>query len=139
MGPLSRNIFQKGGQVFGRLTHQLPQGRVGVLYHVLYTLLYLVLYTLLYLVTQITMMAPVESKFSQSTGDADKVADTRPKVAEWRYGPAQLWYDMLGIPEDGSGFDYGFKLKDFKEEPVSGKGEPKIKGGDTCLLLPRKG
>ncbi|KAF7237408.1 Transcription initiation factor TFIID subunit 1 [Varanus komodoensis] len=62
---------------------------------------------------EITMMAPVESKFSQSTGDADKVADTRPRVAEWRYGPAQLWYDMLGIPEDGSGFDYGFKLKDF--------------------------
>lgn len=65
------------------------------------------------------MMAPVESKFSQSTGDADKVADTRPKVAEWRYGPAQLWYDMLGIPEDGSGFDYGFKLKDPQEEEVS--------------------
>uniref|UniRef100_A0A670JE81 Transcription initiation factor TFIID subunit n=1 Tax=Podarcis muralis TaxID=64176 RepID=A0A670JE81_PODMU len=61
---------------------------------------------------EITMMAPVESKFSQSTGDADKVADTRPKVAEWRYGPAQLWYDMLGVPEDGSGFDYGFKMKE---------------------------
>ncbi|XP_067327703.1 transcription initiation factor TFIID subunit 1 isoform X1 [Anolis sagrei] len=65
---------------------------------------------------EITMMAPVESKFSQSTGDADNVADTRPKVAEWRYGPAQLWYDMLGIPEDGSGFDYGFKLKEAKVE-----------------------
>ncbi|XP_077164008.1 transcription initiation factor TFIID subunit 1 isoform X7 [Paroedura picta] len=65
---------------------------------------------------EITMMAPVESKFSQSTGDSDKVADTRPKVAEWRYGPAQLWYDMLGIPEDGSGFDYGFKLKECHEE-----------------------
>uniref|UniRef100_A0A670YJX0 Transcription initiation factor TFIID subunit n=1 Tax=Pseudonaja textilis TaxID=8673 RepID=A0A670YJX0_PSETE len=65
---------------------------------------------------EITMMAPVESKFSQATGDADKVADTRPKVSEWRYGPAQLWYDMLGIPEDGSGFDYGFKLKEEEEE-----------------------
>ncbi|XP_060106041.1 transcription initiation factor TFIID subunit 1 isoform X8 [Heteronotia binoei] len=75
---------------------------------------------------EITMMAPVESKFSQSTGDADKVADTRPKVAEWRYGPAQLWYDMLGIPEDGSGFDYGFKLKECQEEeeePVDPEGE----------------
>ncbi|XP_067404031.1 transcription initiation factor TFIID subunit 1 isoform X5 [Emydura macquarii macquarii] len=61
---------------------------------------------------EITMMAPMESKFSQSTGDIDKVTDTKPKVAEWRYGPAQLWYDMLGIPEDGSGFDYGFKLKE---------------------------
>uniref|UniRef100_A0A8B9MHP4 Transcription initiation factor TFIID subunit n=1 Tax=Accipiter nisus TaxID=211598 RepID=A0A8B9MHP4_9AVES len=69
---------------------------------------------------EITMMAPVESKFSQSTGDIDKVADTKPKVAEWRYGPAQLWYDMLGIPEDGSGFDYGFKLKEKKEQEDAG-------------------
>ncbi|NXX44027.1 TAF1 factor, partial [Tricholaema leucomelas] len=68
---------------------------------------------------EITMMAPVESKFSQSAGDPDKVTDTKPKVAEWRYGPAQLWYDMLGIPEDGSGFDYGFKLKE-KEQEVQG-------------------
>ncbi|KAM9325646.1 transcription initiation factor TFIID subunit 1 [Gastrophryne carolinensis] len=65
---------------------------------------------------EITMMAPVESKFAQSTGDTDKVADTKPRVAEWRYGPAQLWYDMLGVPEDGSGFDYGFKLKEKAED-----------------------
>uniref|UniRef100_A0A3Q1FX94 Transcription initiation factor TFIID subunit n=1 Tax=Acanthochromis polyacanthus TaxID=80966 RepID=A0A3Q1FX94_9TELE len=61
---------------------------------------------------EITMMAPVESKFSQTCGDGDKEAESRPKVAEWRYGPAQLWYDMLGVPEDGSNFNYGFKLKD---------------------------
>ncbi|XP_035180207.1 transcription initiation factor TFIID subunit 1 isoform X1 [Oxyura jamaicensis] len=72
---------------------------------------------------EITMMAPVESKFSQSTGDTDKVTDTKPKVAEWRYGPAQLWYDMLGIPEDGSGFDYGFKLKEKTEQEVKGQAE----------------
>ncbi|XP_011481906.1 transcription initiation factor TFIID subunit 1 isoform X6 [Oryzias latipes] len=60
---------------------------------------------------EITMMAPVESKFSQTSGDGDKETESRPKVAEWRYGPAQLWYDMLGVPEDGSGFNYGFKLK----------------------------
>lgn len=57
-------------------------------------------------------MAPVESKFSQTCGDCDKEAESRPKVAEWRYGPAQLWYDMLGVPEDGSNFNYGFKLKE---------------------------
>ncbi|KAG7223264.1 hypothetical protein INR49_015620 [Caranx melampygus] len=61
---------------------------------------------------EITMMAPVESKFSQTCGDGDKETESRPKVAEWRYGPAQLWYDMLGVPEDGSNFNYGFKLKD---------------------------
>lgn len=64
--------------------------------------------------SQITMMAPVESKFSQTCGDGDKEAESRPKVAEWRYGPAQLWYDMLGVSEDGSNFTYGFKLR---EEP----------------------
>uniref|UniRef100_A0A4W5N674 Transcription initiation factor TFIID subunit n=1 Tax=Hucho hucho TaxID=62062 RepID=A0A4W5N674_9TELE len=61
---------------------------------------------------EITMMAPIESKFSQTSGDGDKVAESRPKVAEWRYGPAQLWYDMMGVPDDGSGFHYGFKLKE---------------------------
>uniref|UniRef100_A0A8D0G842 Bromo domain-containing protein n=1 Tax=Sphenodon punctatus TaxID=8508 RepID=A0A8D0G842_SPHPU len=72
---------------------------------------------------EITMMAPVESKFSQSTGDADKVTDTKPRVADWRYGPAQLWYDMLGIPEDGSGFDYGFKLKEAGGQVMTEKDE----------------
>ncbi|OBS83717.1 hypothetical protein A6R68_22320, partial [Neotoma lepida] len=67
---------------------------------------------------EITMMAPVESKFSQSTGDTDKVMDTKPRVAEWRYGPARLWYDMLGVPEDGSGFDYGFKMRKTEHEPT---------------------
>uniref|UniRef100_A0A4W3I0E5 Transcription initiation factor TFIID subunit n=1 Tax=Callorhinchus milii TaxID=7868 RepID=A0A4W3I0E5_CALMI len=68
---------------------------------------------------EITMMAPVESKFSQSTGDTDNIMDMRPRIAEWRYGPAQLWYDMLGVAEDGDGFDYGFKLKDENEEDKS--------------------
>ena len=29
----------------------------------------------------------------------------------WRHGPAKYWYDQLNVPEDGSNFDYGFKLK----------------------------
>ncbi|XP_073717221.1 transcription initiation factor TFIID subunit 1 isoform X2 [Misgurnus anguillicaudatus] len=65
---------------------------------------------------EITMMAPVESKFSQASGEGDKVSEVRPKMAEWRYGPAQLWYDMLGIPEDGSSFHYGFKLKEDQQQ-----------------------
>ncbi|XP_058845180.1 transcription initiation factor TFIID subunit 1-like isoform X2 [Acipenser ruthenus] len=92
---------------------------------------------------EITMMAPVESKFSQASGDADKVAETRPKVAEWRYGPAQLWYDMLGVPEDGTGFDYGFRLKESSAEGQQTSGTQDIevkvtqeaeelKGEDDC-------
>lgn len=74
------------------------------------------------------MMAPVESKFSQSAGDTDNIMDMRPKVAEWRYGPAQLWYDMLGVPEDGEGFDYGFKLKQITEQ------ENVLEDKLTCLV-----
>ncbi|XP_077597107.1 transcription initiation factor TFIID subunit 1 isoform X3 [Stigmatopora nigra] len=61
---------------------------------------------------EISMMAPVESKFSQACGDGDKETESRPKVAEWRYGPAQLWYDMMGVSEDASNFTYGLKLKE---------------------------
>uniref|UniRef100_A0A4W6FU06 Transcription initiation factor TFIID subunit n=1 Tax=Lates calcarifer TaxID=8187 RepID=A0A4W6FU06_LATCA len=74
---------------------------------------------------EITMMAPVESKFSQTCGDGDKETETRPKVAEWRYGPAQLWYDMLGIPEDGSNFNYGFKLKENQSSEPQEQDAPK--------------
>uniref|UniRef100_A0A8C1UEK7 Transcription initiation factor TFIID subunit 1 n=1 Tax=Cyprinus carpio TaxID=7962 RepID=A0A8C1UEK7_CYPCA len=72
---------------------------------------------------EITMMAPVESKFLQVSGEGDKVSEVRPKVAEWRYGPAQLWYDMLGIPEDGSGFHYGFKLRDDQKQDTTDTAE----------------
>uniref|UniRef100_A0A8C4IQX0 Transcription initiation factor TFIID subunit n=1 Tax=Dicentrarchus labrax TaxID=13489 RepID=A0A8C4IQX0_DICLA len=74
---------------------------------------------------EITMMAPVESKFSQTCGDGDKEAESRPKVAEWRYGPAQLWYDMLGVSEDGSNFNYGFKLKEDQSSEPEKQDAPK--------------
>ena len=59
---------------------------------------------------QVTILQPMKS---DSSGDRseDKGKDSKPKVAEWRYGPAQLWYDMLGVDETGEGFDYGFRLK----------------------------
>uniref|UniRef100_A0A673WHQ3 Transcription initiation factor TFIID subunit n=1 Tax=Salmo trutta TaxID=8032 RepID=A0A673WHQ3_SALTR len=73
---------------------------------------------------EITMMAPIESKFSQTSGDGDKVAESRPKVAEWRYGPAQLWYDMMGVPDDGSGFHYGFRLKEEEDDEQEKRERP---------------
>lgn len=33
-------------------------------------------------------------------------------VAPWRFGPAAYWYDILGVPADAEGFDFGFKLKE---------------------------
>lgn len=72
------------------------------------------------------MMAPVESKFLQVSGEGDKVSEVRPKVAEWRYGPAQLWYDMLGVPEDGSGFHYGFRLRDDQQQDCTEAAEKTV-------------
>ena len=34
-----------------------------------------------------------------------------PQVADWRFGPAKLWYDMLDVPENGEDFNYGFRLR----------------------------
>jgi len=39
-----------------------------------------------------------------------------PPASIWRHGPAQLWYDMLNVPEDGENFDYGFQLKKTENE-----------------------
>ncbi|XP_065160409.1 transcription initiation factor TFIID subunit 1 isoform X2 [Atheta coriaria] len=38
--------------------------------------------------------------------------DTGPKVADWRFGPAQIWYDMLEVPDNADDFNYGFKTKE---------------------------
>ncbi|KAI1731322.1 bromodomain-containing protein [Ditylenchus destructor] len=36
-------------------------------------------------------------------------------AAPWRFGPAQIWYDRMGVPANPKKFDYGFKLsKDSK-------------------------
>lgn len=57
------------------------------------------------------LLRPVEDKEqTDKTGEAGKNGDMGPKVADWRFGPAQLWYDMLEVPETGDGFNYGFKM-----------------------------
>uniref|UniRef100_T1HCU3 Transcription initiation factor TFIID subunit 1 n=2 Tax=Rhodnius prolixus TaxID=13249 RepID=T1HCU3_RHOPR len=43
-------------------------------------------------------------------------SEVGPKVADWRFGPAQLWYDRLEVPETGEGFHYGFTLSEKIEE-----------------------
>lgn len=42
----------------------------------------------------------------------NKDMENGPKVADWRFGPAQIWYDMLDVSETGEGFNYGFRLKE---------------------------
>ena len=54
-------------------------------------------------------------------------------LIDWRHGPAQYWYDMLGLPEKIPEFDYGLKNevsesseKDIKiEEATSQQKQPK--------------
>ncbi|XP_078034562.1 TATA-box binding protein associated factor 1 isoform X2 [Augochlora pura] len=63
------------------------------------------------------LLLPVEDKEQTGkTGETGENGDMGPKVADWRFGPAQLWYDMLQVPETGDGFNYGFKLADKTEE-----------------------
>ncbi|XP_034664077.1 transcription initiation factor TFIID subunit 1 isoform X4 [Drosophila subobscura] len=67
-------------------------------------------------------------------------SDQKPKVADWRFGPAQIWYDMLEVPESGDGFNYGFKMKSttnnqskdtvVPEEPAASS-RPEASGGDS--------
>lgn len=54
----------------------------------------------------------MEESEQQKEKETNDNMDMGPKVADWRFGPAQLWYDMLDVPETGEGFDYGFKVKE---------------------------
>ncbi|KAK4872343.1 hypothetical protein RN001_014372 [Aquatica leii] len=62
------------------------------------------------------LLKPVEVGVKDSKKESAAKDDTGPKVADWRFGPAQVWYDMLDVPETGDNFDYGFKTSDKKEE-----------------------
>uniref|UniRef100_T1IVK3 Transcription initiation factor TFIID subunit 1 n=1 Tax=Strigamia maritima TaxID=126957 RepID=T1IVK3_STRMM len=55
-------------------------------------------------------------ELAKNVGSKPENAENLPMVPDWRYGPAQLWYDMLEVPNSGVGFDYGFKLKDVEDE-----------------------
>ncbi|KAJ8667283.1 hypothetical protein QAD02_008945 [Eretmocerus hayati] len=63
------------------------------------------------------LLTPVKDEEDQNkNGDGGENGDMGPKVADWRFGPAQIWYDILEVPETGEGFNYGFKLDDKVEE-----------------------
>ena len=66
---------------------------------------------------------PLASTSSGGAGDGSGDGDNKVEVAPWRYGPAQYWYDLLGIDETGDNFDFGFRLK--SDNPV--KKEPEEK------------
>ena len=52
-----------------------------------------------------------EQKKSQGEEEAaDKKEEKKgPRPTDWRWGPAQYWYDMLNLPEAPEDYDYGLK------------------------------
>lgn len=63
-------------------------------------------------ISQEKLLRPQENRSSNKSIDNVDNPDMGPKVADWRFGPAQVWYDMLDVPETGEGFNYGFKIKE---------------------------
>ena len=55
-------------------------------------------------------LTPIDVK-KERQRETDRVVVVDDETREWRFGPAQYWYDMYNVPEDGQGFNYGFKLK----------------------------
>lgn len=37
----------------------------------------------------------------EKTPENNENGDNKPRIAEWRFGPAQVWYDMLDVPDSG--------------------------------------
>lgn len=60
------------------------------------------------------ILQPEENSINGNKNESNKPKDLTPGIADWRYGPAQLWYDMLNVPDTGDGFDYGFRVKEIK-------------------------
>ncbi|KAJ8298033.1 hypothetical protein KUTeg_024564 [Tegillarca granosa] len=79
------------------------------------------------------LLKPIEIKSATGQQTASSESEQRVKVAPWRYGPAQYWYDLLGVDETGEGFDYGFKIKS-KEEKEE-KLNPDINFPDENFLM----
>lgn len=61
------------------------------------------------------LQKPLELR-KYSDEDGGEAKDSAPKVADWRFGPAQYWYDFIGVPESGEGFDYGLKQRQRDED-----------------------
>ncbi|XP_015602536.1 transcription initiation factor TFIID subunit 1 isoform X2 [Cephus cinctus] len=80
------------------------------------------------------LLLPVEDKEQTGkTGESGENGDMGPKVADWRFGPAQIWYDMLEVPETGDGFNYGFKLIEKTEEDEKQKADEEF--SDDAFLM----
>lgn len=72
------------------------------------------------------LLEEISDDKQEKAPENNESGDQKPKIADWRFGPAQVWYDMLDVSESGEGFNYGFKLRDKIEpaEEIVIKGDP---------------
>lgn len=47
------------------------------------------------------LLSAVSDDVHEKAQENSENGDSKPKVADWRYGPAQVWYDMLDVPDSG--------------------------------------
>ncbi|XP_055699483.1 transcription initiation factor TFIID subunit 1 isoform X1 [Phlebotomus papatasi] len=72
------------------------------------------------------LLSEITDAMTEKSPETGEAGDNKPKVADWRYGPAQVWYDMLEVPDSGEGFNYGFRMKEDpqQKEEFEINGEP---------------
>ncbi|VVC24131.1 Bromodomain, conserved site,Transcription initiation factor TFIID subunit 1, domain of unknown [Cinara cedri] len=81
-------------------------------------------------VLQIKFLQPIENVSEQTIQDKRGYEDSLNNQSFWRNGPAKLWYDMLGVSENGKEFNFGFKLKE-----NNNKDEAKNPFSDDAFLM----
>lgn len=81
------------------------------------------------------LLKPLEHKLVSGTASKGKEESGGVKIAPWRYGPAQYWYDLLGVDESGENFDYGFKMKPKEEIETDRKELENIKVNPETFLM----
>ena len=53
---------------------------------------------------------PADQKSKEEEDKEERESESKgPKQTDWRWGPAQYWYDLLGLPETVEHYDYGLK------------------------------
>eukprot|EP00095_Tigriopus_kingsejongensis_P010565 maker-scaffold2286_size17589-snap-gene-0.4 protein:Tk10565 transcript:maker-scaffold2286_size17589-snap-gene-0.4-mRNA-1 annotation:"transcription initiation factor tfiid subunit 1 isoform x2" len=50
-----------------------------------------------------------EKKLEDEAAEGRERINKGPKATDWRWGPAQYWYDILGVPDNVENYDYGLK------------------------------
>ncbi len=81
------------------------------------------------------LMRPKEEAKDGKRGEEQEEERRGPRSTDWRFGPAQYWYDMLGLPEQVENYDYG--LKAATDGLAEGEGDVKRENGGPAVKTER--